>query len=131
VQFNVIEKSGTTPPASEKGWKDVVLVMPQDSVKFITKFETFANSTTPYMYHCHLLHHEDDGMMGSFIVKDDTHTGICIVSDNVISVSPNPTDKMIRVMSNENNNPYTLEIVDVTGKESSYKSIRKGIIIYS
>ena len=76
IQFNVIEKSGLPPSASETGWKDVVLVLPRDSVKFITKFETFADNTIPYMYHCHLLHHEDDGMMGSFLVIDTTATGI-------------------------------------------------------
>ncbi len=79
IQFNVIEKSGLPPTPSETGWKDVVLVLPGDSVKFITKFTTFADNTTPYMYHCHLLHHEDDGMMGSFIVIDTTQQAFQIL----------------------------------------------------
>ncbi|WP_443678201.1 multicopper oxidase domain-containing protein [Nocardia pulmonis] len=32
------------------------------------RFETHADPTYPYMYHCHLLPHEDRGMMGQFLV---------------------------------------------------------------
>jgi bilirubin oxidase len=93
IQFNVVEKNGLPPAPSERGWKDVILVMPHDSVKFITKFETFADSETPYMYHCHLLHHEDDGMMGSFLVIDTTATGVDKVSfESTFSIYPNPTN---------------------------------------
>lgn len=44
----------------------------------------------PYMYHCHLLHHEDDGMMGSFLVYDST-LNIKTLNENSISIYPNPT----------------------------------------
>lgn len=98
VQFNVIEKSGSSPSPSETGWKDVVLVMPQDSVKFITRFETFANSTVPYMYHCHLLHHEDDGMMGSFLVVQQT-VGIHETEANRLLVFPNPVQDVLEIAS--------------------------------
>jgi blue copper oxidase len=90
IQFNVIEKNGMPPLPTERGWKDVVLVMPGDSVKFITKFETFAHPTVPYMYHCHLLHHEDDGMMGSFVVIDSLATGLPAVAALEFQVYPNP-----------------------------------------
>lgn len=67
----------TIIPIDYQGRKDVVLVMPGDSLTFVTKFEDFADPMVPYMYHCHLLHHEDDGMMGSFVVLDTTmHMGI-------------------------------------------------------
>jgi bilirubin oxidase len=32
------------------------------------KFPEFRDATTPYMYHCHILEHEDRGMMGQFVV---------------------------------------------------------------
>jgi bilirubin oxidase len=103
IQFNVIEKSGLPPTPSETGWKDVILVMPNDSVKFITKFETFADNTTPYMYHCHLLHHEDDGMMGSFLVIDSTATGIADIDfENNFSIYPNPTTDFLNIVSPDN-----------------------------
>ena len=97
IQFNVIEEGGLPVPANEKGFKDVVLVMPGDSVKFITRFDTFADNVTPYMYHCHLLHHEDDGMMGSFVVVDTT-TGIADVNNSAATkVFPNPASSTVYV----------------------------------
>lgn len=102
IQFNVIEKSGLPPIPSETGWKDVVLVLPGDSVKFITKFTTFADNITPYMYHCHLLHHEDDGMMGSFLVIDTTTTGIADIDfADKFSVYPNPTNDFLNITSSD------------------------------
>ncbi|MBI2418194.1 MAG: T9SS type A sorting domain-containing protein, partial [Ignavibacteriales bacterium] len=38
----------------------------------ITKFEDYSNGTIPFMYHCHLLSHEDEGMMGQYTVTDIT-----------------------------------------------------------
>ncbi|MFJ5776713.1 multicopper oxidase domain-containing protein [Streptomyces sp. NPDC093094] len=34
------------------------------------RFTGPADPQTPYMYHCHLLHHEDEGMMGQFVVVE-------------------------------------------------------------
>lgn len=68
VQFYVIDINGSAPPANQAGRKDVVLVPAQQTVKFITKFETFCDPT-PYMYHCHMLMHEDEGFMGQFKVN--------------------------------------------------------------
>jgi hypothetical protein len=70
VQFYILSINGTTPPAHQRGRKDVVLVPAGNSiVRFITKFEDFYNDSLPYMYHCHMLTHEDDGMMGQFLVR--------------------------------------------------------------
>jgi len=96
VAFNVIEKNGTIPALEEQGWKDVVLVMPNDSVKFITQFTTFSDEMMPYMYHCHLLHHEDDGMMGSFLVIDPNANVIDLVAPDGLKVFPNPTSDQIQ-----------------------------------
>lgn len=113
VQFNVIERSGTIPPPSETGWKDVVLVMPQDSVKLITRFETFANSTVPYMYHCHLLHHEDDGMMGSFLVLQPGANAINeIPPGGSFKLFPNPAQNMIEIYSDKIIESLTLSALD-------------------
>jgi FtsP/CotA-like multicopper oxidase with cupredoxin domain len=32
------------------------------------RFNDHTDPNTPYMCHCHLLQHEDDGMMGQFVV---------------------------------------------------------------
>ena len=62
VQFQVLERTGgrnQIAPA-EKGWKDTVLVMPGEKVKVIM---TFPQYTGVFVFHCHNLEHEDDGMM--------------------------------------------------------------------
>lgn len=70
IQFLILDRDGVPPPASEAGWKDTVPVYPNETVRFITQFNTYADSTVPFMYHCHILEHEDRGMMGQFIVVE-------------------------------------------------------------
>jgi len=117
VQFNVIEKSGVTPPLTEQGWKDVVLVLPHDSVKFITQFTTFSDTMVPYMYHCHLLHHEDDGMMGSFLVVDPfAAVDEQAVASSNLTVFPNPTVNNWSISGNWKGADLVVEIVNTLGQ---------------
>jgi hypothetical protein len=37
-------------------------------VRLAMRFTDYADPNSPYMYHCHLLQHEDNGMMGQFVV---------------------------------------------------------------
>ncbi len=67
-QFQILSINGQPPPANEAGWKDTVLLWPGDVVRIIKRFEDY---TGIYMYHCHLLEHEDAGMMGQFEVLQD------------------------------------------------------------
>ena len=62
VQFQVMERLGGRNEliATEKGWKDTVLLMPGEKVRLIM---TFPNYTGTFVLHCHNLEHEDDGMM--------------------------------------------------------------------
>lgn len=62
VQFQVLERMGGRKKliATEKGWKDTVLLMPGEKVRLIM---TFPNYTGTFVFHCHNLEHEDDGMM--------------------------------------------------------------------
>src|SRR5258706_5967931 len=69
------ETGGTTSPvffqghgsldANEMGWKDTVRVNPGELVSIAATFDGF---TGRFMYHCHLLEHEDHDMMRPFIV---------------------------------------------------------------
>ena len=65
VQFQILSRNGQLPPPHERGRKDTVLIMPGETVRIISRFHDY---TGVYMYHCHLLEHEDDGMMGQFEV---------------------------------------------------------------
>lgn len=91
--FYIIQKNAATPPANERGRKDVVLVSPMNgSVKIVIKFEDFADPDMPYMYHCHILSHEDNGMMGQFKVIEPASGATEAKNDGLqIVVSPNPT----------------------------------------
>jgi FtsP/CotA-like multicopper oxidase with cupredoxin domain len=68
IQFLILTRNGSPPPENERGWKDTVLVMPGETVNIITQFGDFADPDKPYMFHCHILEHEDAGMMGQFVV---------------------------------------------------------------
>ena len=65
VQFQVLSINGEDPPPELSGWKDTVLVWPGETMRFIARYEDY---TGLFMYHCHLLVHEDAGMMGQFEV---------------------------------------------------------------
>ena len=67
-QFLIDNINGMPPDAVDAAYQDVVLIPPLQYAEVIKTFEDFADDMVPYMYHCHMLHHEDDGMMGSFTV---------------------------------------------------------------
>lgn len=90
VLFYVLDINGAAPPLAERGKKDVVLVQPGDTVRFIARFDDFADAEMPYMYHCHMLHHEDEGMMGSFVVVDSATLNTGHFSHDEPVAYPNP-----------------------------------------
>lgn len=98
VQFYILSRNGLPPALEESGRKDIVLLAPGDTVRFITKFEDFADSLTPYMFHCHILMHEDDGMMGQFVVVPN-NVGIKENKNetNLIRVYPNPSTNLVTI----------------------------------
>jgi FtsP/CotA-like multicopper oxidase with cupredoxin domain len=65
VQFQILDRNGRQPLSHELGRKDTVLIQPGETVRIISRFRDYKGV---YMYHCHLLEHEDDGMMGQFEV---------------------------------------------------------------
>lgn len=91
IQFNVLDRNGLAPEPWETGWKDVVHVPPMGVVRVITRFDDFADAEMPYMYHCHLLMHEDEGMMGQFLVVDPNSVNETEPSEPSIALWPNPT----------------------------------------
>lgn len=92
VQYYILDINGAAPPASAAGLKDTYIVAPQGTMRFITKFDDFANDSVPYMYHCHMLKHEDAGMMGQFVVVDPTSGLTDLDSDEGFTLYPNPSD---------------------------------------
>jgi bilirubin oxidase len=65
VLDRVVDGKMVPLPPIDTGWKDTVLVDPQETVRLIGRFNDLEGL---YMYHCHVLEHEDRGMMGTFFV---------------------------------------------------------------
>ena len=74
VQFQVLDIDGAAPPAILGGWKDTVEVRGGDTVRLVVRFGTHSDPNAPYMFHCHILSHEDSGMMGQFVVVEPGQT---------------------------------------------------------
>jgi len=61
-----------TPPAPEEmGWKDTVRADPKMVTRIIARFEGYAGR---YVWHCHVLEHEDNEMMRPYEVVPGDHT---------------------------------------------------------
>ncbi|MFA7495313.1 MAG: multicopper oxidase domain-containing protein [Acidithiobacillus sp.] len=69
TSFQILSRDGQLPPAIERGWKDTLLIRRGETVRFIAHYGQPAPDDFPYMYHCHMLEHEDNGMMGQFTVS--------------------------------------------------------------
>lgn len=82
VQFQILERQGfdsvafsqgrlqlvgapRRPAPNESGWKDTAVVNPRDVLTILVRFEGY---TGRYVYHCHMLEHEDNDMMRPYEV---------------------------------------------------------------
>jgi len=82
VQFQIVERQGFNaaalqkgnielvgvrrpPLANEAGWKDTAVVNPRDVLTIVVRFEGY---TGRYVFHCHMLEHEDNDMMRPYVV---------------------------------------------------------------
>jgi FtsP/CotA-like multicopper oxidase with cupredoxin domain len=66
--FRVLDVDGDQPPEWMRGPKDTVFVPGDTTVRLAVEFGTHTDPKTPYMFHCHILRHEDQGMMGQFVI---------------------------------------------------------------
>ena len=67
TQFRIVSENGKPPATHRAGWKDTVRVE-GDVSEVLVKFDHDAPKEHAYMAHCHLLEHEDTGMMLGFTV---------------------------------------------------------------
>lgn len=72
VMFQVYSRNGNTNLLpNDIGWKDTVLINPNETVSVLLKFIDYSGI---YLLHCHNLEHEDDGMMIN--IKIDSATNV-------------------------------------------------------
>jgi FtsP/CotA-like multicopper oxidase with cupredoxin domain len=76
IQFRIVDYDGEPPPPRLAGPKDTVFIPPGTTARLAVRFSDYTDPTTPYMLHCHVLRHEDNGMMAQFTVvePDDVDT---------------------------------------------------------
>lgn len=67
VHFEVLSRAGSRPGLDDCGPRDTVLV--REPVEIVVRFTQPAISA-PFMFHCHTLEHEDNGMMGQYKTSD-------------------------------------------------------------
>ncbi|MFN0203553.1 MAG: multicopper oxidase family protein [Bacteroidia bacterium] len=122
VTFNVLSVNGEKPDATQAGWKDVVFVPSRTImgkpgvVRFIAKFEDYADDLHPFMYHCHIATHEDEGMMGQFVVKDKVNTNDKNIDNEQVNYSLAIKDEFLWVnLENPKTEVYYLQIKNEAG----------------
>ena len=67
ASFRVLSINGQSPPAHLTGWKDVVLV--EGNAELLVAFTRPATQQHPFMFHCHILEHEDAGLMAQYVCE--------------------------------------------------------------
>ncbi|MBV6819171.1 multicopper oxidase CueO [Rahnella sp. PD12R] len=68
TQFRILSENGQPVAPHRQGWKDIVRVEGARS-EVLVRFSHLADKQHAYMAHCHLLEHEDTGMMLGFTVS--------------------------------------------------------------
>lgn len=65
VKMSMLTRAGVAPAAYEQGLRDTFIVEAMQTVRVAVQTAAVA-SPSPLMFHCHILEHEDTGMMGQF-----------------------------------------------------------------
>jgi bilirubin oxidase len=133
VQFQIVEYTGmldfndnvetyTYPNLPDEliGYKDVQLLREGATMTFEARFDFYPSAledTNGYMYHCHILTHEDASMMHQFVVVDSA-TFLAeitpIPGTQSLVVYPNPAENTISFKGAEDQSG-TLRLYDLQG----------------
>jgi blue copper oxidase len=136
VQFQVFEILDSTGPgtftsipipAELQGWKDNVLVEAGWKLSYVANFDSFPSATDDpmngYMYHCHILTHEDLGMMHQFVVVDTIALKILEKETSQFILYPNPASTTLS-LHGETKLGGELRIVDLLGRTLMKEKVR-------
>jgi bilirubin oxidase len=63
-QFQVLDRDGVAEPY--RSWKDMLNIPKHSTARIIVRYDDYPGK---WMFHCHILDHEDHGMMGVLEVK--------------------------------------------------------------
>jgi FtsP/CotA-like multicopper oxidase with cupredoxin domain len=128
-----IDSAGTSIPIAERGFdgpKDDVLVYPNWRMSFIAVFDDYGtpggltDTANAYMYHCHILTHEDaegGGMMHQFVVSSDQPClphGVSVKDGTEgldVDIYPNPARDELYIKGSSKV-AGTLQVYDLMGR---------------
>lgn len=120
LQWQLYSRNNNTNlPPSDKGWKDTIILAPTETVRVLVRFTDYKGI---YLFHCHNLEHEDDGMMLNFKVIDPI--GIQQIGTSVPSQFklhqnyPNPFNPTTKIRFDiPASGTAELKIFDMSGRE--------------
>lgn len=116
VEFHILTINGAAPPAYQDGWKDVVFIPSNQTVRFIAKFNDYSDSLKPYMFHCHIALHEDLGMMGQFVVGNSPAGIMNKVQNRKMKLYPNPTKGLLYFEMDEQITISKATVINIHGQ---------------
>jgi blue copper oxidase len=119
VLWQIYSRNGNTNLSpNDKGWKDTVLINAGETVRVLVKFVDYKGM---YLFHCHNLEHEDDGMMVNFTVIDPI--GIKQISSEV--------PQEFKLQQNYPNpfNPSTKVKFNIPRMKGSDSEVSKGVMV--
>ena len=94
-QFRVLSRSGGSLLPTDLGLKDTVLVAPRETVRVLVHHSDYEGM---FLFHCHNLEHEDEGMMQNYVIRRTT--SVSDVSSTQMSLYPNPATDHVTIRSN-------------------------------
>jgi spore coat protein A len=111
------------PPADEKGWKDTYVMYPGEVTRVIATF----NLPGMYVWHCHILSHEDNEMMRPLHIMPMDQANMPIAGGAAnqmekmeqkigLSVAPNPFSNVVTIsFKTDKTSTIGLDLYDVNG----------------
>jgi len=101
----------------EEGWLDTKVMFPGEVTRIIAKFDR----TGKYVWHCHILSHEDHDMMRPFIViapATTSQSAVQAASKNNLSIFPNPLASIATIqMTLAEQGSVSIKIYNAQGTE--------------
>ncbi len=95
------------PLPSEQGWKDTVIANPGEVLRIIATFD----KPGEYVWHCHILSHEDNEMMRPFeVVKEDNPTDLGNHDHDILHTTGENTKSILQFNFTGNNSPQVNEV---------------------
>ena len=122
-------------PDALSGWKDVQLIREGAELTYVARFDSFPSTydmdslfTHAYMYHCHILTHEDNSMMHQFVVVDSLVPAVTTNTKELqelgtLTIFPNPANNSMN-FKGDFTEAGVLRLYDLNGKLLDQRDIQ-------